>query len=144
MRGGGVGDIGEELQHLALEAVEAALAAFTGDEPYPFVFFVDGEGQAHTIVIAPKEGSDGSDLVEVARHTVAEELGQVAQLYALAYDGYLTTDGERSDAAFVEAGERGQPAAFLIAQRYRVKKRSKKVESVGPPTIIDAAEQLLG
>ena len=139
-----MGEIGEELQRLALEAVEAALAAFTGDEPYPFVFFVDGEGQAHTIVIAPKQGSDGSDLVDVARHTIAEGIGQVAQLYALAYDGYLTTDGERSDAAFVEAGQRGQPEAFLIAQRYRVKKKSREAERVGPPTIIESVQQLLG
>lgn len=139
-----MGEIGAELQHLALEAVGAALEAFTGEEPYPFVFFVDGEGQAHTIVIAPREGSDGSDLVDVARHTVAEGIGQVAHLYALAYDGYLTTDGERIDAAFVEAGERGQPVAFLIAQRYRVKKRSGKVERVGQPEIISELEQLLG
>jgi hypothetical protein len=95
-------------------------------------------------VIAPQEGVDGSDLVDVARHTVAEGIGQVAHLCALAYDGYLTTDGERTDAAFVEAGERGQPEAFLIAQRYRVKKRSGKVERVGQPTIIGGAEQLLG
>lgn len=138
-----MGEIGEELQHLALQAVEAALDAFSGDEPYPFIFFVDTTGQAHTIVIAPDEDGHGSDLVDVARRTVAEGISQLTQRYALAYDGYLITDGKRSDAAFVEAGDRGQPNAFLIAQRYRVKKRSKRVERLGHPTIIDAAEQLL-
>ena len=109
-------DVSEELQQLALQAIDVAVVAFTSGEPNPFVFFVDGTGESHTIVVATEEGTEGSDLVAIARQTVSEGIGQLAQLYALAYDGYLTTDGERFDAVFVEAGERGEAEASLIAQ----------------------------
>ncbi|WP_091336873.1 hypothetical protein [Micromonospora rhizosphaerae] len=36
----------------------------------------------------------------------------------LAWDGYLTLDGQRRDAVFVRAHEGGQPSAALFAQRY--------------------------
>lgn len=139
-------EIGAELQQLPLEALVAAVDSFTNGEqrPYVFVFFVDETGQGHTVAIADKEGSVDPNLVESARQAVSQGFGQLARRYALAYDGYLTTDGERSDAAIVEAGERGEPEAFLIAQRYRVKKRSRKIERIGPPEILGTAEPLLG
>ena len=136
-------DIGEELQQLVLQAIDVGIDAFTNGESDPFVFFVDGAGESHTVVIAADEGTEGSDLVAIARQTVSQGLGQLAQLYALTYDGSLTTDGEKFDAVFVEAGERGEAVASLIAQRYRVKKRSRRAKKVGAPTIVDSAGHLL-
>ena len=37
---------------------------------------------------------------------------------ALAWDGYLTMDGDRSEAVFVEAHEVGMPKSVLLGQRY--------------------------
>jgi hypothetical protein len=36
---------------------------------------------------------------------------------AIAYDGYLTLEGDRTDAIFVEADERGRGHALVFAQR---------------------------
>jgi hypothetical protein len=136
-------DPSADLQQLALQAVEAAVESFAGGDPNPFVFFVDESGQSHTVAVRIAGDADGSEIVEAARNLVSQGIGEAAYLYALAYDGYLTTDGERFDAVFIEAGERGQSEAVLIAQRYRMKKRSKRVELIGRPTIIDSVDMLL-
>ena len=49
------------------------------------------------------------------------ELDTQTDRYAIATDGYLTLNDLRSDAIFVEAGERGQPSGVFFAQRYHVR-----------------------
>ena len=62
---------------------------------------------------------------------------------AVAWDGYLTADGQRSDAVFVEASEVGDPESLLLAQRYAVSGRLKKrVERVGNAAIAGRAAPL--
>ena len=137
-------DIRPEFQELALKALDLALDCFSAGEHNPFILFVDESGQGQLVEVKDTEGNVNDKLVEMARQMVAETIGTKAQRYAIAYDGYITIDGERTDAAFVEAGERGDPEAFLIAQRYRVKKRSKKPEKRGKPLITGPGRQLLG
>ena len=136
-------EVSDDLWGLASEALDLAVDCFAAGESNPIVLFVDGSGQRHMVDVKDAQGNVTPQLVETARNVVAEGVGAAARLYALAYDGYLTTDGQRLDAAFVEAGERGQPEAVVFAQRYRVKKRSGKVERVGRPELVQAAAQLL-
>ena len=68
------------------------------------------------IPFALTETSDGRDLTRFATETLEE--GQAlardhvraagADRAAIAYDGYLTVEGDRNDAIFVEAQERGK------------------------------------
>jgi hypothetical protein len=136
-------DVSDELWELAAEALDLAVDCFAAGESNPIVLFVDGSGQRHMVDVKDAQGNVTPQLVEAARGVVSEGVGASAQRYAVAFDGYLTTDGERLDAAFVEAGERGQPEAVVFAQRYRVKKRSGKVERVGRPELVQVVEQLL-
>jgi hypothetical protein len=136
-------EVSDELWGLASEALDLAVDCFAAGESNPIVLFVDGAGQRHMVDVKDAQGNVTPDLVESARGIVSEGVGASARLYAVAFDGYLTTDGQRLDAAFVEAGERGQPEAVVFAQRYRVKKRSGKVERVGRPELVQAAAQLL-
>jgi hypothetical protein len=134
--------LGRELKRLAFEAIALAVDCFAAGEHNPFILFVDASGQTQLIDVKDAGGNITRQLVEEARRIVSQSIPRTAKRYAIAYDGYLTIDGERTDAAFVEAAERGDREAVLIAQRYRVKKRSKKPERIGSPTIVAPAEQL--
>lgn len=136
-------DVSGELWKLALEALDLAVDCFAAGESNPMVLFDDESGQRHIVDVKDAQGNITPELVEAARGVVSEGVGAAAQRYAITFDGYLTNDGERLDAAFVEAGERGQAQAVMIAQNYRIKKRSGKAERVGQPVLVQAAEQLL-
>jgi hypothetical protein len=136
-------EVSDELWELASSALHLAVDCFAAGESNPIVLFVDGYGQRHLVDVKCAQGTVTPQLVERARDIVSKCVGATAQRYAVAFGGYLTSDGKRLDAAFVEAGERGQPEAVLFAQRYRVKKRSGKAERVERPELVQAAEQLL-
>ncbi|MCU1432120.1 MAG: hypothetical protein JWP95_1225, partial [Actinotalea sp.] len=59
---------------------------------------------------------------------------------AVAWDGYLTFEGVRSDALFVEASERGS-ASIVIAHRYR-DAGAGPAEPVGVPMLVDRGAPL--
>ena len=134
--------MGDELQQLVLEALDLAVGCFSDGEHNPFVIFHDDTGKSHLIDVKSADGNISPELVDDARRIVSEAADQ-PQRYAIAYDGYLTTDGVKRDAAFVEAGEQGDTEAFVVAQCYRIKKRPKGVEKVGDPVIVASAKQLI-
>ena len=72
-----------------------------------------------------------STLVEAGRKIIRGF--KSGQLYGLVWDSYLTTDGVKQDAVFVEAGAQGATEALVFAQVYSGGARSKKLEKVGPP-----------
>ena len=63
------------------------------------------------------------------------------QMYAIAWDGFVTLEGKRSDAILVEAADRAEEIAVLFSQRYVPGKRGllKKVKAqrIGNPGVID-------
>ena len=63
--------------------------------------------------------------------------------YALAYDGFITVQGVRTDAILVEASERGRPAGVRMAQRYTPKKFLRRFQTVGNPAFVEAPQTLL-
>jgi hypothetical protein len=58
---------------------------------------------------------------------------------AVVYDGYLTIEGDRTDAVFVEAYERGAPTTLVFAQRYRT---APRFETIGNAAFVDEEEPL--
>jgi hypothetical protein len=76
--------------------------------------------------------------VENAKSSIGP--GQPATMYAIAWDGYVTVEGRRWDAVFVEAGETSQQAAILLCQRYTQTKaglfRKARCERVGNPMLV--------
>lgn len=62
---------------------------------------------------------------------------------AVAWDGYLTIEDERSDAVFVEASEVGDESSVVLAQRYRVVGRvRKKTEAFGNAILVERGAPL--
>jgi hypothetical protein len=51
-----------------------------------------------------------------ARAKVRSQTG--VRFAAVAWDGYFTMDGQRTDAVFVEASQAGEKASVILAQRY--------------------------
>ncbi len=66
-----------------------------------------------------------------------------AQRVAIAYDGYLSVEGDRADAILVEAQERGMTTCVVFAQRYRPAKRFRAFESVGNAAFVGPGLSLL-
>lgn len=58
--------------------------------------------------------------------------------YVIVYDGYITVDGERHDAVYAEAAERGAETGFLVAQRYKPKKGLlSRLTKTGAPGVVE-------
>jgi hypothetical protein len=132
-----------ELVKMFIEAFDLAVDRFCSGDHTPFIIYVNESGDSHLIDVKDVEGNIDANLVEAAREIISN-IGKEGQRYALAYDSYLTIDGVKTDAAIVEAAERGAPEAFIIGQRYLLGKRSKKPEKIGKPAIIGSTKQLLG
>jgi hypothetical protein len=61
----------------------------------------------------------------------------------VAWDGYLTVEGERTDAVFVEAYEAGAESSTLLAQSYKAVGRiRKKIELVGNAAFVGRGDPL--
>jgi hypothetical protein len=136
-------NLSPELVKMVIEALDLAVNCFCSGDHNPFILYVNKSGDSHFIDVEDTEGNVDANLVEAAREIVSN-IGKEGQRYVLAYDTYVTIDGVKTEAAIVEAAERGAPEAFRIVQRYRVRKRSKKPEKIGKPAIIGSTKQLLG
>jgi hypothetical protein len=82
----------------------------------PFAFSANSEGRSMTRFVSG-DGSDLAECVAAGRESLRTVEPDVTCV-ALAWDGYLTHDGQRSEAVFVEGYEVGHDAGVLLAQRY--------------------------
>ncbi len=111
---------------LAFAALDHGIASVADGGPLiPFAMIETPAGRTLARFVA--------DTLEEGQARAREHVGAAAdaQRAAVAYDGYLTLEGIRSDAIFVEAQERGEAAAVVFAQRYRPAGRFKKFDTVG-------------
>jgi hypothetical protein len=74
-----------------------------------------------------------------ARQALANLPAEVTA-YAFAYDGYLTVEGTRTDAIYVEASERGRAAGVRLAQRYTPKEGSRSLQTIGNAAFVGEIE----
>ncbi|MGP4102661.1 hypothetical protein [Nonomuraea sp. KM90] len=97
-----LGTAAAELAEDALNhAVSSAQGSAGGFPPFTIVLQRDGARELNRFIAAP-------DLT-VARSSLAA-VDPAAVCVTLAWDGYLTSDGRRTEAAFIEAYELGRPA----------------------------------
>jgi hypothetical protein len=106
----------------------------------PFVMTVNSDGEKQLQRFVTERLEDG---LKHAREYVDVNQDKL-DMYAIAWDGYVTIDDERTDAVFVEAGERNDSLGVIFCQRYREVKRGllqrKKFESIGNPVLIERPE----
>ena len=121
-------DASEELADLAFFALDHAVDSVSAGGPLvPFAVTEDGDGRNLTRFAAESLEEGQANARESA--LTAENAMRVA----IAFDGYLTVEGERSDAVFVEAQERGKESGIILAQRYRPGGRFKRFATIGNP-----------
>ena len=126
--------LSEALAELVFAAIDIGILSVkeSGGPLVPFVLMQeDGNRTMHRFAAEMLEES-----LEQARAAVASAPASVTA-YALAYDGYVTIDGQKSDAVMVEGCERGQASGQLFAQRYAAKKFLRPFHEVGNPALID-------
>lgn len=124
---GAILDASEPLMELVFFAMDYGIDNVRGGGALvPFLVTATEEGRSlHRLALPRLEEG-----VEKGRAMI-RELDQRTIRYALTYDGYFTRPGgERLDAIFVEAADRGQ-AKYIFAQQYRPKKFLRSLQVLG-------------
>lgn len=127
----------EELVDVVFAALDHGIDSVRDGGPLiPFVLAEDPEGRSLTRFAAEtlEEGQ-----AQAREHAGSSDAARIA----IAFDGYLTVEGERSDAILVEAQERGTDSSVIFAQRYRPGGRLRKFSTVGNAAFTGRGEGLL-
>ena len=104
------------------------------------------------VPFAVTEGPDGRNLERFASERLEEGQAHArahvrsagdAVRVAITYDGFVTLEGERSDAILVEAQERNRPASVILAQRYRPGGRLRRFSTIGNAAFLGDGEPLI-
>jgi hypothetical protein len=129
--------LSDELTDLVFTALDHAVGSVAEGGPLiPFAVTEGAEGRKLARFVAERL-EDAQAQARLALKADAD-----ASRVALAYDGYLTVEGERTDAVFVEAQERGQDAV-AFAQRYGAGGRFRKFATIGNAAFLGPADPLL-
>ncbi len=133
-----VEDLNRPLVQFALFALgHAAQSVVPGGGPLvPFAMTQSGE--------KPDLHRFAGDL-EVGQEQAREYVRQAGKLRraAVAWDGFLTFDGRRTDAVFVEASGDGEPQSMVLAQPYRkVGFIRKRTEAIGDSVLVGSGAPL--
>jgi len=111
-----VGEPSEELTAAVWEAVKHGMEWIqeVGGPLRPFMFQWNGEERVQSVLM----GESMEDSVAMGKE-LSNGLGDEVDGCVIAWDGYVTIAGDRSDALFFHAQERGDPVSHVLVQRYR-------------------------
>jgi len=130
------GELSEEVMALADFALRHAVTSVVpeGGPLIPFAIVENAEGQR----ALNRFMGELSEAQQHAREQVRVAPGVLRA--AIAWDGYLTHDGQRHDAVFVEASDRGM-ASVVVAHRYS--DVPDAAEPIGNPILVARSGPLL-
>jgi hypothetical protein len=129
----------EGFERLVLTALDHATSCLAGDEGplLPFAMIVD-EGERvvrHFVSKGYEQTLDGA--LAFAGHGDYE-------FWAVAWDGYMTVEGRRTEAVFVRAGAEDHADSVLFALRYERPPPSRRLERIGDPVYLGSETEPLG
>jgi hypothetical protein len=128
----------EILIKLARESINLAMKCVSAGET--LVPFIMTEGAKGAIITIAGESIEKSILV--AQKTILE-FDNGTEAFAFAYDGFLTFQGEKVDAIFVESGKVSDDKIFVFAQRYKYSGNKKEAERIGNWVCLEKMEPRL-
>lgn len=114
--------ISEFLDAVACEAIGASLDALAeGRELHPTAYFAKRDGEIEQVEFS----DDAPDVCLSEARTHIYKLGKKADVYAIAYDGFVQEDENTPsvDAVIVEFGERGGGCAYSASVAYEFDKK---------------------
>jgi hypothetical protein len=129
--------VAELVEWIVADSIESLRAGSAPFAPH-LMLLDDRSGPRDRALQHTRFGPDLAEGLEQARATVGP--AAPATLYAIAWDGYATVDGERRDAILVEAGTVDDRDAWLLAQPYGTvarRLRGSRVERVGDLLEVD-------
>lgn len=134
----------DSTKELVFTALDYALEnAQLSDQPFtPFSFARKKDGTATLTRFAVPPATDIPETLEAARAHLATPDPDTTAI-TLAYDGYTTYEGERTEAVFVEAQQLDHDRALVLAQRY-MRTEDGGVEALGDPMLQAEVEALAG
>ena len=124
----------DSTKELVFTALDYALEnAQLSDQPFtPFSFARRNDGTATLTRFPAAPGTDLPETINAAReHLETAEPGTTA--ITLAYDGYTTYEGHRTEAVFIEAHQLNLTHALVLAQRYL--RTPTDLHPLGPPML---------
>ncbi|OXM72572.1 MULTISPECIES: hypothetical protein [Amycolatopsis] len=119
----------DAIDHAVAEAEDTA----SGFVPFVLAVLPDGEKVAKRYV-DDEENFTVEGSVALARQDLAAA-DPVPRHVALAWDGFLTLDEDRTEAVFVDAYEQGRPEGVRFAQRYL--RGGNGLELLGNPLLLN-------
>lgn len=139
-----MGEPSDALMDLAMIALDHAANSVV-DSGGPLVPFAlteqNGQRSLQRFAVGPHDSMDLEESVAAARQAVRDREGLDGA--AVAWDGYLTVEGERTDAVFVEASEARATESIILAQRYGVAGRLRKsLRTIGNPAQVGHGEPM--
>jgi hypothetical protein len=120
----------------ALENAQLSDQPFT---PFSFARHTDGTATLTRFPVAPT--ADVPETLDTARTHLQTPNPSITAV-TLAYDGYTTYEGHRTEAVFVEAHQLNLPRAIVLAQRY-LRTANGEVEALGNPMLQAEVEPLV-
>lgn len=128
-------NLGPESTEFVFDTIDIAMdAATTGD----FTPFVTMMAQDTGLVICRMDVEQGDltgeEGVELCRDHLRQVDPTTVRSVAILWDGYLTLEGMRTEAVFVEAYELGRPTGVLMAQRYD--RQNNELTRLGNPALL--------
>lgn len=105
--------------NLAIQCVE------TGETLIPFLMTESDPGAIITIV-----ADSADESLAIAQKNV-DGFDARTKAYAFAYDGFISMEGKRSDAIYVEASYVGSGRVYVFAQRYAPTQPDKPLTRIG-------------
>jgi hypothetical protein len=110
------------------------------DQPFtPFSFARHPDGTATLTRFPAPPGADIPETLEAARDHLAQTQPGTTAL-TLAYDGYTTYEGQRTEAVFIETHQTNLPRTLVLAQRYL--RQAGNVHPLGTPLLQAEVEPL--
>jgi len=135
-----MGDIDEKLRLFVEEALRLGFDRISEGDHHPFALLLDSDGREHVMNLQTTSGEINASLVESGRDVI--RAFPTGRMYALVWDGYLTTDAVKQDAVSVEAGKRADKTAYVFAQRYKQNEGSNGLTKDGSPLLVQDAKHL--
>jgi hypothetical protein len=129
--------VDEEIFDLVSAALDDGVASLSQGGLIPFAILDEPGGRRVARFVAEpyEEG------VRQARLAVAAAAEAVRVL--IAYDGYVTIGGDRSDALLIEAQDRRRPHSVTFALRYRPASSKGGFATIGDPAFTGPGDPLL-